>query len=98
MRIGRTEGPTRARPLLLLDDGRGALPASGLVAAAYVHGLFADVRSGVDGSNGSPGRQIQSFGSSQTLKISSRSLFDLASTQAAEVPARSTTIFIDGRV
>jgi adenosylcobyric acid synthase len=44
MHIGRTEGPDSARPLLVLDDGRGegATSASGLVAGAYVHGLFAD--------------------------------------------------------
>ena len=44
MHIGRTEGPDRARPLLVHDDGRkeGAMSASGLVAGAYVHGLFAD--------------------------------------------------------
>jgi adenosylcobyric acid synthase len=44
MHIGRTEGPDRARPLLILDGGRyeGAVSANGLVAGAYVHGLFGD--------------------------------------------------------
>ncbi len=44
MHIGRTEGPDCARPLLTLEDGRseGAVSANGLVAGAYVHGLFGD--------------------------------------------------------
>jgi adenosylcobyric acid synthase len=46
MHIGRTEGPDRARPLLAYEDGRseGAISENGLVAGAYVHGLFADDR------------------------------------------------------
>jgi adenosylcobyric acid synthase len=44
MHIGRTEGPDRARPLLIFEDGRGegAISETGLVSGAYVHGLFAD--------------------------------------------------------
>jgi adenosylcobyric acid synthase len=44
MHIGRTEGPDRARSLLILDGGRGegAVSANGLVVGAYVHGLFGD--------------------------------------------------------
>ena len=44
MHIGRTEGQDRVRPLLIYDDGRkeGAISSDGLVAGAYVHGLFAD--------------------------------------------------------
>ncbi len=46
MHVGRTEGPDCARPLLRFNDGRldGATSASGLIAGAYVHGLFADDR------------------------------------------------------
>jgi adenosylcobyric acid synthase len=46
MHVGRTEGPDRARPLLRVADGRddGATSASGRIAGAYVHGLFADDR------------------------------------------------------
>ena len=46
MHVGRTEGPDCARPLLRFADGRldGATSASGLIAGAYVHGLFADDR------------------------------------------------------
>ncbi len=46
MHIGRTEGADCSRPLLLYDDGRtdGAISANGLVAGAYVHGLFANDR------------------------------------------------------
>jgi adenosylcobyric acid synthase len=46
MHVGRTSGPDCARPLLHLADGRldGATSPSGLVAGAYVHGLFADDR------------------------------------------------------
>jgi adenosylcobyric acid synthase len=44
MHIGRTEGPDCVRPLLTLQGGRseGAVSANGLVAGAYVHGLFGD--------------------------------------------------------
>jgi adenosylcobyric acid synthase len=44
MHVGQTSGPDCARPLLRFDDGRldGATSASGLIAGAYVHGLFAD--------------------------------------------------------
>ena len=44
MHMGRTSGPDAARPLLFLDDGRtdGAQSMDGLVAGAYVHGLFQD--------------------------------------------------------
>jgi adenosylcobyric acid synthase len=46
MHVGRTAGPDCARPLLRFADGRldGATSPSGLVAGAYVHGLFADDR------------------------------------------------------
>ncbi len=46
MHIGQTEGPDCARPLLRFADGRldGAVSENGLVAGAYVHGLFADDR------------------------------------------------------
>ena len=46
MHIGRTEGPDCARPLLRFADGRldGAVSQNGLVAGAYVHGLFAGDR------------------------------------------------------
>ena len=41
--IGRTDGPDRARPVLMLDDGRpeGAASADGRIAGCYLHGLFA---------------------------------------------------------
>jgi adenosylcobyric acid synthase len=44
MHIGRTSGAGCARPLLRFADGRldGAVSPDGLVAGAYVHGLFAD--------------------------------------------------------
>jgi adenosylcobyric acid synthase len=44
MHIGETQGPDCARPLLRFADGRldGAVSHNGLVAGAYVHGLFAD--------------------------------------------------------
>ena len=43
MHMGRTQGPDAARPLLHLNDGKpdGAQSPDGLVAGAYVHGLFA---------------------------------------------------------
>jgi adenosylcobyric acid synthase len=46
MHVGRTEGPDCARPLLRFADGRvdGATSENGLIAGAYVHGLFADDR------------------------------------------------------
>ena len=46
MHVGDTQGPDCARPLLRFADGRldGAVSESGLVAGAYVHGLFADDR------------------------------------------------------
>jgi adenosylcobyric acid synthase len=46
MHVGHTDGPDRARALLRFADGRldGATSPSGLVAGAYVHGLFADDR------------------------------------------------------
>ena len=46
MHVGRTTGPDCARPLLRFADGRvdGATSESGLIAGAYVHGLFADDR------------------------------------------------------
>ncbi len=46
MHVGQTSGPDRARPLLSFADGRrdGATSASGRIAGAYVHGLFADDR------------------------------------------------------
>jgi adenosylcobyric acid synthase len=44
MHVGETLGGDRARPVLRFDDGRadGATSRDGLVAGAYVHGLFAD--------------------------------------------------------
>ena len=46
MHVGRTTGPDCARPLLRFADGRvdGATSENGLIAGAYVHGLFADDR------------------------------------------------------
>ena len=46
MHVGRTSGPDCARPLLRFADGRfdGATSRDGLIAGAYVHGLFADDR------------------------------------------------------
>ena len=46
MHVGRTLGPDCARPLLRFADGRldGATTPDGLVAGAYVHGLFAGDR------------------------------------------------------
>ena len=46
MHVGRTDGPDCARPLLRFADGRvdGAISASGRVAGAYAHGLFANDR------------------------------------------------------
>jgi adenosylcobyric acid synthase len=46
MHVGRTAGPDCARPLLRFADGRldGATSPTGLIAGAYVHGLFADDR------------------------------------------------------
>ena len=46
MHVGRTSGPDCARPLLRFASGAedGAITASGRVAGAYVHGLFADDR------------------------------------------------------
>jgi adenosylcobyric acid synthase len=46
MHVGQTAGPDCARPLLRFADGRldGAKSPSGLVAGAYVHGLFVDDR------------------------------------------------------
>ena len=46
MHIGQTQGPDCARPLLRFADGRldGAVSQNGLVAGAYVHGLFAGDR------------------------------------------------------
>ena len=43
MHMGRTDGPDCLRPLLRFADGvpDGAVSASGRVAGAYVHGLFA---------------------------------------------------------
>ncbi|MGB8275891.1 MAG: cobyric acid synthase [Alphaproteobacteria bacterium] len=46
MHMGATEGPDRARPVLLLDDGdgarrpEGARTADGRVTGSYLHGLF----------------------------------------------------------
>ena len=42
MHVGRTTGPGTARPCLIRDDGRpdGAVSPDGLIAGAYVHGLF----------------------------------------------------------
>ncbi len=46
MHVGQTTGPDCARPLLRFADGRldGATSENGLIAGAYVHGLFADDR------------------------------------------------------
>ena len=46
MHVGETRGPDRVRPLLRFADGQldGAVSASGQIAGAYVHGLFADDR------------------------------------------------------
>jgi adenosylcobyric acid synthase len=46
MHIGDTSGPDCARPLLRFAEGQldGAISASGQIAGAYVHGLFADDR------------------------------------------------------
>jgi adenosylcobyric acid synthase len=46
MHVGRTAGPDCGRPLLRFADGRldGATSENGLIAGAYVHGLFADDR------------------------------------------------------
>ena len=46
MHVGRTSGADCARPLLRFADGRldGAMSSNGLIAGAYVHGLFADDR------------------------------------------------------
>ena len=46
MHVGQTAGPDCARPLLRFADGRldGATSENGLIAGAYVHGLFADDR------------------------------------------------------
>jgi adenosylcobyric acid synthase len=46
MHVGRTEGPDCARPFLRFADGRldGATSENGLIAGAYVHGLFGDDR------------------------------------------------------
>jgi adenosylcobyric acid synthase len=46
MHVGRTTGPDCARPFLRFADGRvdGATSEKGLIAGAYVHGLFADDR------------------------------------------------------
>ena len=46
MHVGQTEGPDCARPFLRFADGRldGATSENGLIAGAYVHGLFADDR------------------------------------------------------
>ena len=46
MHVGKTEGPDCARPFLRFADGRldGATSENGLIAGAYVHGLFADDR------------------------------------------------------
>jgi len=43
MHIGLTEGPARARPWFMLDDGRreGAVSEDGLVRGSYLHGVFA---------------------------------------------------------
>jgi adenosylcobyric acid synthase len=46
MHVGRTTGPDCARPFLRFADGRvdGATSENGLIAGAYLHGLFADDR------------------------------------------------------
>ncbi|HEX9167380.1 MAG TPA: cobyric acid synthase [Roseiarcus sp.] len=46
MHVGRTTGPDCDRPFLRFGDGRvdGATSENGLIAGAYVHGLFADDR------------------------------------------------------
>ena len=46
MHVGKTTGEDCARPLLRFADGRtdGATSENGLIAGAYVHGLFADDR------------------------------------------------------
>jgi len=46
MHVGQTSGPDCARPFLRFAGGRfdGATSPDGLVAGAYVHGLFADDR------------------------------------------------------
>ncbi len=46
MHIGKTTGDDCARPLLRFADGRldGATSENGMIAGAYVHGLFADDR------------------------------------------------------
>jgi adenosylcobyric acid synthase len=46
MHVGETRGPDRVRPFLRFADGQldGAVSASGQIAGAYVHGLFADDR------------------------------------------------------
>ncbi|WP_415187379.1 cobyric acid synthase [Rhodomicrobium sp.] len=60
MHMGRTTGAGLERPWLVLDDGRGgtrpegALSANGLIAGAYVHGLF--------GSNEFRAHWLQSIG------------------------------------
>jgi adenosylcobyric acid synthase len=42
MHIGRTDGPGRQRPMLMLGDRpEGAVSADGLVMGCYLHGLFA---------------------------------------------------------
>jgi adenosylcobyric acid synthase len=46
MHVGQTEGTDCARPLLRFGDARldGAVSSNGLIAGAYVHGLFANDR------------------------------------------------------
>jgi adenosylcobyric acid synthase len=46
MHVGETKGPDCAQPLMRFADGQldGAISPDGLVAGAYVHGLFADDR------------------------------------------------------
>jgi len=43
MHIGLTEGPARARPWVILEDGRaeGAVSSDGRVMGSYLHGIFA---------------------------------------------------------